>query len=567
MARRQPPLPPPNLLERAIGAVSPRWALKRHQARMSMVLTGGYVGAGYSERLVNWQPGVGDADANSVRDLRELRARSRDLVRNSPIAGGAIETTVTNVVGRGLRLQAHVDAELLGLDDEAAAKWQRNAERRFAVWAASELADCMGELNFAELQDLALRTWMESGDTAVILAQRRRPQWPFTLALQIVEADRICNPDFRANNQQYVSGFERDDIGASVAVHICNHHPGTALPHGAFKWARLELRGAKTGRRNVLILKRKKRPGQTRGIPELAPIIGTLKQMDRYADAEIDAAVNSAAMAIFTKMDPDTFSEIFEPADQQRIIESAHAWDGTLRSGSAINLLPGEDVTMPNPGRPNPNFDPFMQAFMRFVGIGLNLPHEVLTKHFQSSYSAARAALLDAWRAFMVRRQRLADKLCQPVYEEWLADEVANRRIAAPGFFADPMIRAAWCGAAWSGDGPGSLDPLKEVKAARERMDAGITTLAEETLAYDGGDWEGKHRQRAREVDERIEAGLQAPIAAAGVAADGEPLSGAGRAARPGPAMPGAPGDGSDLDEGEGEGEGSEGEGGDELPG
>ena len=541
MARRQPPAAPPNLLERAIGAVSPQWALKRHQARTAMVMTGGYAGAGYSERLVNWQPGVGDADANTVRDLRELRARSRDLVRNSPIAGGAIETTVTNVVGRGLALQSHVDSELLGLDDDEAAEWQRNVERRFALWAKSELSDAMAELNFAEQQDLALRSWMESGDTAVILTQRKRPGWPYTLALQIVEADRICNPDFRANNQQYVSGFERDDTGASVAVHIVNFHPGTALPHAAFKWARIELRGAKTGRRNVLILKRKKRPGQTRGIPELAPIIGTLKQLDRYADAEIDAAVNSAAMAIFTKMDPDSFQELFEPADQQRIIDSAHSWDGNLRSGSAINLLPGEDVTMPNPGRPNPNFDPFMTAFMRFVGIGLNIPHEVLAKHFQSSYSAARAALLDAWRTFMVRRQRLADKLCQPVYEEWLADEVANGRIAAPGFFADPLIRSAWCGAAWTGDGPGSLDPLKEVKAARERIDAGITTLQGETLAYDGSDWEANHRQRARELDERIEAGLQAPISAGGVAADGEPLDAPGRAAKPGTVVPPAP--------------------------
>lgn len=536
MARQTPPQT--NLLERAIGAVSPKWALKRHQARTAMVMTGGYVGGGYSERLVNWQPGVGDADANTVRDLRELRARSRDLVRNSPIAGGAIETTVTNVVGRGLTLQSHIDYEALGLDDDEAAKWQRNTERRFNVWAKSELSDAIGELNFAEQQDLALRTWMESGDTAVVLAQIKRPQWPFALALQVVEADRVCNPDFRANNQQYVSGFERDDSGASIAIHICNFHPGTALPHTAFKWQRIDLRGAKSGRRNVLVLKSKKRPGQTRGIPALAPIIGTLKQMDRYADAEIDAAVNSAAMAIFTKMDPDSFSELFEPADQQRIIDAAHSWDGTLRGGSAINLLPGEEVQMPNPGRPNPNFDPFMTAFMRYVGIGLNIPTEVLSKHFQSSYSAARAALLDAWRTFMVRRQRLADKLCQPVYEEWLADEVAAGRIAAPGFFTDVFIRAAWCGAAWSGDGPGSLDPLKEVKASRERMDCGITTLADETLSYDGGDWEAKHRQRAREVDERVEAGLQAPISAGGVSSDGEPMDTAGRAAKPGTAVP-----------------------------
>jgi capsid protein len=55
---------------------------------------------------------------------------------------------------------------------------------------------------------------------------------------------------------------------------------------------------------------------------------------------------------------------------------------------------------------------------------------------------------------------------------------------------------------------------LKEAKAVRERIDVGLTTLSEETVAYDGGDWESKHRQRAREASERVEDGLQAPVTA-----------------------------------------------------
>ncbi|MCE2830760.1 MAG: phage portal protein, partial [Oxalobacteraceae bacterium] len=161
---------------------------------------------------------------------------------------------------------------------------------------------------------------------------------------------------------------------------------------------------------------------------------------------------------------------------------------------------------------PNPNFDPFVSAVMRQIGIGMNIPYEVLSKHFQSSYSAARAALLDAWRTFRVRREWLAVKLCQPVYEEWLADAVATGLVAAPGFFADPMIRKAWSGAKWNGDGPGSIDPEKEARAARERMDIGLTTLAEEIVAYDGGDWETKHRQQVEEKEARIEGGLIAPV-------------------------------------------------------
>lgn len=506
-----PPLQP-SLLDRMIERVAPAWALSRHKARVTMAASGGYVGAGYSERLAYWQPGVADADGDTTRDLRELRARSRDLTRNSPIAGGAIETHVSYVVGSGLTLQSRIDALALGMTDDEAAAWQTRTERRFRLWAESTLCDVYDEQNFAEQQDLAYRTRLESGDTAIVLARVERPEWPFTLALQIVEADRICNPRFNADSQALVQGVERDAAGATVALHICSHHPGALLPNAQPTWARITTRGA-SGRRNVLLLKRKLRPGQTRGIPELAPIIGTLKQMTRYSDAEIDAAVNSAAQAVFVKMDPDSFTELFDDDSQAALIDNAKRWDGSLRAGSAVNLLPGESIESPALGRPNPNFDPFMSAFMRFVGIGLNIPYEVLAKHFQSSYSAARAALMDAWRTFSARRVWLAAKFCQPVYEEWLADEVASGQLAAPGFFANAEVRAAWCGSRWSGDGPGALDPLKEAKAMGERIDRGITTLADEIVAYDGGDWEQKHRQRTIEKHEREEAGLEAPVA------------------------------------------------------
>jgi lambda family phage portal protein len=506
-------LPPPNFVERALAVFAPQAAGNRYKSRISAFTGGGgYSGAGYQERLSYFQPGIGDSDADSLRDLRELRARSRDLVRNSAIAGGAIETQVTNVVGSGLRLISRIDADKLGLDPEAAEEWQDNAEREFCLWAESEYADAFGQQTWAELQDLAFRSHLESGDVGVVLASIKRQDWPFTLAVQIIEADRISNPGWVADTDQMTAGIEMDENHSPVAVNICNRHPGRYISPTDFKWTRIPYRG-KSGRRNFMLLLRKLRPGQTRGIPALAPIIETLKQLDRYSMAEVDAAVNSAAFALFVKMDPDTFTDTFDDTAQQAYIDSAKRWDGTIKSGAAINLLPGEEVNSPSVGRPNPNFDPFVNAVLTQIGMALNIPKEVLTKHFQSSYSAARAALLDAWRTFKIRREWLAGRFCQPIYEEWLADAVSTGRISAPGFFADPAIRKAWSGAQWSGDGPGAIDPLKEVQAAEARVNMGLTTLAEEISAYDGGDWDDKHRESVRITDERIEDGLQAPNA------------------------------------------------------
>jgi hypothetical protein len=65
----------------------------------------------------------------------------------------------------------------------------------------------------------------------------------------------------------------------------------------------------------------------------------------------------------------------------------------------------------------------------------------------------------------------------------------------------------------WGGDGPGALDPLKEAQAADLRVKMGLTTLPEEIVAYDGGDWEEKHRVASMVTQERIEDGLQPPNA------------------------------------------------------
>lgn len=132
--------------------------------------------------------------------------------------------------------------------------------------------------------------------------------------------------------------------------------------------------------------------------------------------------------------------------------------------------------------------------------------------HFQSSYTAARGALLMAWRGFTQRREKVAKMLCQPVLELWLANEVSQGRIACPGFFSDPDIRAAWCSAMWTGDGPGSVDPVKEVIAAEKRVAMGISTLQAESIAYDGQDWEAKQRQRAKEVAQQKRDGTAPPL-------------------------------------------------------
>lgn len=487
-------------------------------------LGGGYNGASFTRPgLAGWRPRAGDANADTIRDIPTLRARSRDLERNSPLAGGAINTTVTNVVGTGLTLQAIPDREALGLSDEEAEAWGDNTEREFRLFAESKNCDVTRHQNFYGLCSLAFRSPLASGDTLVVLPfVDRGPSQIYKLAIQLVEADRVANPDFAADTATRTAGVEMDSWGAAVGFHVCDRHPGALVNRAGMKWDYVAAYGSSTGRRNAMLLFDRRRIGQVRGIPMLAPVIEPLKQLQRYTDAELQAAVISGMYAIFVKMDPEAFDTIFDESGQKAYVNSAMGWDGSMNAstldggGKAINLLPGEEVDSHNPGRPNALFDPFVQAIIRQVGCALEIPFEVLVKHFTSSYSAARAALLDAWRFFRGRRDWIATEFCQPVYEAWLEEAVAIGRIRAPGFFADPALRKAWATAAWVGDGPGSIDPEKEVNAAEKRIGLRISTRAAESVLHDGIDWRVKHRQLVTEEKAAKADGLGAePPAAA----------------------------------------------------
>jgi len=131
--------------------------------------------------------------------------------------------------------------------------------------------------------------------------------------------------------------------------------------------------------------------------------------------------------------------------------------------------------------------------------MALELPFEVLIKHFTSSYSAARAALEDAWDYFLRRRNWLATQFCQPVYEAVITEAVITGRLSAPGFFSDPLIKKAWLGALWTGDAPNQIDPVKEIEAAKRRVALRISTRSEERARLLGGDLEAIQPQIVKE--------------------------------------------------------------------
>lgn len=512
----------PNIIDRVVEYFDPVRGAKRMHSRAMMALAGSYIGAAMGRRQTSqWTTIQKDADADILMELQRLRDRSRDLCRNNALANGAVNTTVTNVVGTGLDLQSRIDREILTMDDDEADAWESTTEREWKLFFETPECDVSRISDGHSITELVFRQVLENGDVFINLPRIKSPATPYNLRLQVIEADRCCNEHLVPDKIGLAGGVERNANGVPISYHIMDQHPGSLLYSLKNRsWTKIPAFGAKTGLRNIIHCYHVKRPGQSRGVPFLAPVIESLKQLDRYTEAEIMAAVIASMFTVFVKS--NTGDSAFAPMMPTAETGGSSAdEDYKLASGAIVGLAPGEDITTANPGRPNSQFDPFFVSIVRQIGLALEIPYEVLIKHFTASYSASRAALLEAWRFFNARRNWLIRHFLRPLYGIWLYEAVAMGRISAPGFFSDPLIRMAYAGSQWIGPSPGQIDPTKEVNAAESRLFLSLSTRAEETSALTGGDFDRNVRQIAKEKRALEKIGI--PWSAKGTAQSGAP--------------------------------------------
>lgn len=482
--------------------------------------------SGYGDAGASWKKRVFKAFLASSISAHEdidwnnhtMRQRSRMLYMAAPLATSAIKTNRTNVVGCGLKLQAKPNIDILKISPEQAAKWKLRTEAEFEQWARKKIScDATGVNNFYSLQQLALTSWMLSGDVfAVIKYKETSTSSPYSLRIHLIEADRIMTPIGKGssypsmtdgknpdNGNRIYDGVEVDKDGCIVAYHICNHYPGQ-INGDKDEFVRVEAYGRLTGLPNVLQVMETERPEQYRGISYLAQVIEPMLQMRRYTESELTTALVQSFFTAFILTEADPNENPYNEAGGPQVSRDDEEYE--MGPGQVNVMKPGEDVKFGTPTHPSSGFDIFMRCLCEQCGAALEIPADLLMKAFDASYSASRAALLEAWKAFKMRREWFVDDFCKPVYEIWLHEAVARGRIQAPGFFLNAEIREAWMGSEWIGPSQGQLDPEKEIDAEIKAVEHGFSTHEQSTIKLNGGQWNDNIRKITEENKKMAEA-------------------------------------------------------------
>lgn len=450
-----------------------------------------------------WLPTRMSADAEILPELGTLVSRARDSDRNNPIAKGARQTLVDNVVGTGPRLLSEPDYAALGKTADWALQWGEQFERVFHAWWWSTAAHAGDTLTGDQIAQQAQAAQIMNGDAVTL------PLWlpdrgdGYATKLQMVEADRLSNPDGRQDTQYLRGGIELDAYGMPLAYHIRKTHPGDFMLGGfdgstIGQWERVPRR-TPFGRLRVIHFYDQERSAQTRGKPLLTTVLPMLKQVDRSVRAEIDASVANALVAgiITTPLERDDVVELFsKDADAYMKARDEHAV--RLSSGSLMSLFPGDDFKGFTPSRPNPQLAAFIKNILMIAACGLDMPYELLVKDWSNTtYTSGRMALLEAWRSFNRRRDLLGTMFLDPIKALFLEEQVYAGNIEADGW-EDPVRRCAYLHGSWIFPGRGWVDQVKEANGAQIRLNTGLTTFAKE-CAEQGLYWRDVIRQRAVE--------------------------------------------------------------------
>lgn len=446
-----------------------------------------YAGAKVSRLTEDWITRPTAIDEKIKMSLRRLRDRSRQLEGDNPHAVRFVQLGQTNIVGpKGITLQMrarNARGELYrSLNSQVEAAWRD--------WGKAETASANGRYSFRDFLMLAVRGWFIDGEFLAVYTTR--PDNPYRLCLKVLDPEQLDvehNQDAGKSRAEIVMGVELDRDRRPAFYHIWDAHPSSTQ--------RGERR--KIPASDVIHSFLPKVPGQTRGLPMLAPVMLPLRHLDGYVEAELVAARSGAAKPVYITPGEDAMDLMGDvgPESIRQEIEPG-----------MVDVLPkGYTVTALDPTHPSGAFGPFIAANLRAIAAGLGISYTSLTGDLSSAnYSSARVGLLDErdhWRSLQAT---LIAQVVEPIFDRWLAMAAAAGKIPAQAAREDMTQFATWQSRGWQW-----VDPLKDITALKEAIAIGVASRSD-AASESGSDFE--------DILEKLEAEQQL-AAEYGVSIDG----------------------------------------------
>jgi lambda family phage portal protein len=489
----------------------------------------------YGSHMADWQPYLWSADGelNPYRDT--ITARIRDLTRNDGWASGTVTRILDNAVGANFRPIAKPDYRALAthtgikaFDSTWAYEYSKALDASYRTFSngRGRWCDVQRAMTAGQQYRVAFRHKLVDGDAIANMQYRLdrvgRGRARYATCIQLIDPDRLSNPQMRFDTHELRGGVEVDEDNAAIAYHIRRAHQGDWWSAGdSVRWDRI-ARETEDGRPIIVHDFDHDRAGQHRGGSGiLAPVVQRLKMLYRYDVAELDASILNAVFGAWLEspFDPEFAESVFDAGEKIGGYQTARMdfhGEKPIRipgaGGAMPTLFPGERVNQLNAARPSGNFIAFEKAALRNIASAAGLSAQQVSNDWSDvNYSSARGAMLEFWKTMTRRRDDFAIGFCQPIFTCFVeeAHEVDDLPMpaGAPDFLEFPD---AYSRSKWIGPGRGWIDPVNEVKGAILGMDSALMDY-DELCAEQGVDGDDMILARKHTIKRFEDAGVPLP--------------------------------------------------------
>jgi len=452
-------------LDNMIAAVSPRLACEREAWRQYReYLQKSYDAAGGDRLNSGWRVVNQSAELTDRPGRDVVRARARDLERNSDIAQAVLHAYRRNVVGRGFTLRALTGDETL--DTQLEKGWKK--------WCDARNCDLTGEQSFNEILRMMVDRKKVDGGILALFRYTRGGLVPFKLQMLEVDELDVSQTAPRHRGNRVVGGIEYDAYRKPVGYWFRQYDlEGYQLMEPVFVDAK-----------DVFFYKSKRRPSQLREMSDLAPTVTRVRDINEFITSVAVKERLTANLAVFIKKT--------NPSGGAPGRGLAPGPDGKV-DYSKVKIYPGmikemgvgDEAQIIDPQSTATDATAFLKLQQGLIASGQGLSYESVSRDMSGAkYSSARQNAIEDEAAY-TEETELLEAFMTEVYEAFVISGVLSGLFAIPDFWER---RADYLNHSWIKAPKKWIDPQKEAGADETALRSGQKTF-QELQAEKGRDW------------------------------------------------------------------------------
>ena len=451
-------------LDSIVAAISPEAAYRRMAFRQAYEeMRSAYDAGSHDKGNRNWRVGNNSAEFTDRYSRDDVRARARDLERNSDIMNSVVGAFKRNIVGGGYHVQAKTDDEELN----------KRIEQAWKKWCKKQNCDVTGTQSLNQIIRMAVER--KKVDGGILFVKRYTSDGFVPFKLQMIEVDEldvgIMQPKHSGN--KVVGGIEYNPYNKPVGYFI--------RQYDIDGYSQKEAVWAEAG--NVIFYFKKKRPSQLREMSDMSPTIPRIRDVNEFMTAVSVKERIEACLAIFVKKQLPT-SGIGR--DGNGSMSNRVSYDGKmLMPGMIKELNAGDEIQVVNPSGQGADATSFTKLQQRLVGAGQGISYEATSRDMaESTYSSARQGLIEDDLTYKEDKELLIEVLDE-IYETFIISAVLCGAIDIPRFWQE---KDRFLSHEWIQEPKPWIDPYRESNANKIAIQTGQKTY-KQIAAENGRDW------------------------------------------------------------------------------